>query len=91
MGSNTGSVFTIGKSNLDIDVKLAGITIRGGSSKYGAGVNNFGRLTVEGSSITGNNANKGGGGIYNENGVVTINDCNISGNGAAGSSATKVQ
>jgi hypothetical protein len=34
------------------------------------------------SNITGNNAIKGGGGIYYENGIVTINDCSITGTSA---------
>jgi len=60
-GDKRGSVFSIGKTNPDIDVKLSGVTIRGGSSSDGGGINNSGRLTVEDSTITGNTAEFGGG------------------------------
>lgn len=80
-GDENGSVFTIGGNNSDIDVKLTGITIQGGSSEIGGGINNYGRLVIEDSIITGNVAEFGGG-IFNHNGTstVTINRVNIIGN-----------
>lgn len=81
-GNNNGPVFTIGKTNPNIDVRISGMVIRGGSSRLGGGINNSGRLTVEDSRITGNDAINGGGGIYNEDGIVTVSDSSITGNSA---------
>ena len=64
-GDKKGSVSTIGKTNPDIDVKLSDITIQGGSSQCGGGINNSGRLVIEDSTIRGNTAEFGGG-IYIE-------------------------
>gem|GEM_PF-1336565 len=64
-GGRQGSVFTIGKTNPDIDVGLCLIGIRGGSSEYGGSINNFGRLTLDDILITGNTASNSGGGIFN--------------------------
>jgi hypothetical protein len=80
-GDGKGSVFTIGKANPNIDVKLSGMIIRGGKNDIGGGINNFGRLTVEDSTVTGNTAEFGGG-IFNHNGTstLTIARVNITGN-----------
>ena len=80
-GDGRGSVFTIGKANPNIDVKLSGMIIRGGKNDIVGGINNFGRLVVEDSTITGNNAEFGGG-IFNHNGTstVTIDNVDIAGN-----------
>jgi predicted outer membrane repeat protein len=81
-GDKKGSVFTIGKSNPDIDVKLSGMTIQGGAGKFGGGINNSGRLIVDDTTISGNTAEFGGG-IYIEKDTIaraTINNVNIVGN-----------
>ena len=83
-GDKKGSVFTIVKTNPNIDVKLSGMTIRGGKSEIGGGINNYGRLIVENSAITGNTAEFDGG-TSNHNGTstVTIANVDITGNSAA--------
>jgi hypothetical protein len=86
-GGNTGPVFTIGKTNPDIDVKLSGMTIRGGSSERGAGISNYGRLTVEDSTITGNTAEFGAG-IYNfKTGKLVLVHADVMGNKATSDGA----
>lgn len=71
-GGNTSSVFTVGKTNSGTSVKLTGITIHGGSSEYGAGINNFGRLIMGDTTITENIASNSGGGVYNHDGTVDM-------------------
>jgi hypothetical protein len=83
-GDNKGTVFAIGKTNPDIDVRLSGMTIRGGSGKYGGGINNSARLVVEDSTITGNSADSGAG-IFNfkDTAKLTVNRVDIKGNHAS--------
>ena len=57
-------------NNPSVDVGLYQIAIRGGSSEYGGGINNFGRLTLETILITGNTASNSGGGIFNHGSTV---------------------
>jgi hypothetical protein len=53
-----------------IGVQLAGITIQGGSSRYGS-INNSGRLTIEDANIFKNSAEFGGGDdIYPHKGLI---------------------
>jgi hypothetical protein len=80
-GNQQGSVFTIGKPDLNVDVELSTFTIRGGSSDFGGGINNFGRLTLEDILITGNTASNSGGGIFNH-GSTTCTSVKISDNSA---------
>ena len=107
-GNKAGSVFAIGKLNRNIDVVLSGMTIQGGTgtiiggNKYnlcGGGILNYGRLTVTGSTISGNvipvnvfpeTPNEWrlywggyGGGIYNA-GTLTVTGSTISKNEANG-------
>jgi len=69
------SVFTINSGTVTLD----GLTITGGASVLGGGIQNSGTLTVTNSTITGNNADINGGGIENE-GTATITSSTISGN-----------
>ncbi len=91
-GNKTGSVFTVGKNNPNIDVTLANMAITGGSgslikTKYGTtgicggGVLNLGKMTVTDSIIQGNTAQFLGGGIYNV-GTLNVLGSTISGNTA---------
>jgi hypothetical protein len=64
-GDHRGPVFTIGKTNSDVDVEVYTITIRGGSSENGGGINNFGRLTLFDVAITRCTASNSGGGVFN--------------------------
>ena len=91
-GQAAGSVIAISSP---AQVTLANITVRNGLASFGAGIYNEGRLTINSSTVTGNNANvRGnrvisccsyGGGIYNgTNGTLTINNSTISANRAGG-------
>lgn len=82
-GDKNGSVFTIGKSDPSVDVKLAHMVIRGGSSENGGGITNSGRLTIEDLIITVNEATGSGGGVYNKDGTMVMNSGYIRGNKAA--------
>jgi hypothetical protein len=91
-GQAAGSVIGISSP---AQVTLSNITVRNGHASLGAGLYNEGRLTINSSTITGNNANffgnrvilccAYGGGIYNgTNGTLTINNSTISANTAGG-------
>jgi hypothetical protein len=61
-------------------VTLSKLTIQnGGRYPNGGGIYNLGTLTIENSTIRGNQSGVGGG-ILNDSGTVTINDSTISGN-----------
>jgi len=90
-GQAAGSVIGISSP---AQVTLSNITVRNGHASFGAGIYNEGRLTINSSTVTGNNANffgsiisccAYGGGIYNgTNGTLTINNSTISANTAGG-------
>ena len=91
-GNQTGSVFTIGKDNPNVDVDLSGMTIQGGTGtqierfypgnvlKCGGGILNYGTMKLEDSTISGNTAYEGGG-IYN-NGTMNLKGGSITENTA---------
>jgi hypothetical protein len=83
-GDDSGSVISIiGSPDLNINVRLSNMLINNGLSTLGGGIYNFGStLTVDGCSITGNDATQSGGGIYNS-GALTVKNSNIKGNTAA--------
>jgi hypothetical protein len=64
-GGRQGSVFAVGKSDPNIDVRLSAITIIGGSGEDGGGISNFGRLTLDEIVISRNTASNSGGGLFN--------------------------
>ena len=68
-----GSVLPIGKTNSNIDVTLAHMVIQKGLSENGGGINNFGRLTLEDTIITRNEATGSGGGVSNKEGTMVMN------------------
>jgi hypothetical protein len=80
-GDNKESVFTIGKTDSNIDVKLTGMTIQGGQNIFGGGIYNSGRLAVKDSTIT-KNAAEMGGGVYGSAGILTLDNCQITQNEA---------
>lgn len=80
-GQLKGAVFTIGQNKANIDVSLSGMTIKNGKSTYGAGIQDYGRLTITDCAISGNTATFGGG-IYANQGTVTLNRDTITGNKA---------
>ena len=77
-GNNVTGVFYISSS---APVTIDGLTIRDGSTDYGAAIYNFSPLTIINSTISGNTASSGGGGIYN-GGALTIANSTISDNSA---------
>ena len=72
-GDKKGSVLPIGKTNSNIDVTLAHMVIQKGLSENGGGINNFGRLTLEDTIITRNEATGSGGGVSNKDGTMVMN------------------
>src|SRR5262249_38084442 len=52
------------------------------SATYGGGIFNYGTLTVSGSTLSGNSASQGGGGIYCASATATVTGCTLSGNSA---------
>ena len=60
---------------------LSGLTIANGSGSYGAGVNNFGTLAIERSTLTANVATTNGGALQNL-GSLIVSNSTVSGNSA---------
>jgi len=80
-GNNASRVFYISS---DVDVTISGLTIVNGDATWSGGIYNWGTLTLNSSTVSGNNAFYGDGGIYNQNkGTLTLNNSTISGNTAA--------
>ncbi len=73
-GNNLSRVFFVSGANLT----LSGLTISGGNSNNGGGINNGGTLTVINSTISGNSSNDGGG--ISSGGAMTVTNSTISGN-----------
>ncbi|MDP1552578.1 MAG: hypothetical protein Q8M06_06165, partial [Methanobacteriaceae archaeon] len=78
-GTGTNWIFHV---NPGITFKLNNLTITNANRDYGAGIYNSGNFTVSGSTISGNTALEGGGGIYNYVCYVTVSGSTISGNTA---------
>ena len=78
-------VFNVATNNT---VVMNSLTITKGGSAYGAGIANFGTVTMTQCILTGNvainfNPDGYGGGIYNA-GTMMLNQCTLTGNGASG-------
>ncbi|MEM9539142.1 MAG: DUF4347 domain-containing protein [Cyanobacteria bacterium P01_E01_bin.42] len=86
-GSATSTVFTISNAGGSANVTFKNLTIQNGNiGGSGGGIlnpSNGATLTVENSTVTGNTAGTGGG-IYSQNGDVTLINSTISGNVATG-------
>ena len=82
-GGGKGTVVTI--PNTGTSVTLSRMTIRNGRAQAGAGVYNFGTLTIASATISGNTwlGSYRGGGIYN-GGTLTIYNSTVSENLASG-------
>jgi predicted outer membrane repeat protein len=89
-GNNLDRVFVVGQiwsRNLGLVVAINGLTIAGGSQAYGAGLLNFGALTLTNSTFANNTAgSNGGGGVYNV-GALTLISCTFTGNTVSSSAA----
>jgi predicted outer membrane repeat protein len=89
-GGGTDRVFIVGQiwsRNLGLAVSINGLTIAGGKQQYGAGLLNFGTLTVSNTTFANNTAGaNGGGGLYNV-GAMTLNTCTFTGNSVTASAA----
>ena len=85
-GSGGGTTLTIG---FNVSAVISGMTITGGMSSQGGGINNNGSLQVLDSNVSGNAVNGSyayGGGIYN-NGTMAIIDSTIANNTASDTNA----
>jgi len=84
-GSAVDSVFVISPT---VVATLADMTITNGQATDGGGIYNEGTLTLNRSTVSGNEATGDfydyGGGILNDEGTVTLNDSTVSGNDAIG-------
>ena len=77
-GDNASRVFDVAKGKR---VALSGLTISHGAAGEGAGIQNYGTLTVSGSVLSGNVAAQDGGGICNQStGTLTVSNSTLSGN-----------
>ncbi len=78
-GQNSVRLFTI---HPGAPVQIDGLTMMNGSAYSGGAIENSGTLTVENSTLVGNQATNGGGAITNY-GQLTVRNSTISGNSAA--------
>ena len=68
-----------------VSANLNGLIITAGQADNGGGIASFGNLTMNGCSISNNNAVEVGGGLFvNSTGSITLTDCTISGNRSQG-------
>lgn len=83
-GNQASRVFTVTKN---VTASLSGLTITGGAeSGYGAGMANYGTVSLTNCTVSGNSAVGGstvgsGGGLYNS-GTASLTTCTITGNSA---------
>jgi len=84
-GNKASRVFEVAKGTKR--VTLSGLTISNGAAPDvgrnvgGGGIQNYGTLTVSGSTLSGNVAAQDGGGIYNQStGTLTVSNSTLSGN-----------
>jgi PKD repeat protein len=81
---NGNGAVTVFNVNSNITVFLNSLTITGGhTASYvgGAGIINYGTMTLNNCTLSGNYADWYGGGIYSS-GTLTLNQCTLSGNSA---------
>jgi CSLREA domain-containing protein len=80
---DTGGAYRIFTVAGGSTVVLDGLTIANGYADFGGGIANFGTLTISTSILSNNQADDGGGGIYNFIfATLTVSNCTLSGNSA---------
>lgn len=85
VSGNSGSrVFYLYNGSALLDVTISGLTLTFGDAGIGGGILNFENLTLDGVTVTGNNATGQGGGVWSSGGALTLVDSTISGNTATG-------
>jgi hypothetical protein len=83
-GHNASRVFEVAKGTSQVTV--SGLTISNGLATNGAGIENYGVLTVSNSTLSGNSASVGGAGIYNHSvGTLTVSNSTLTRNTASNS------
>ena len=88
-GGGTYTVIAI--SNSGAQVTLSKLTIRHGTSQFGGGIHNSGKLTINNSILSGNKSSNSctnlcpssGGGIFNNGGTLAINNSTLTENTAS--------
>src|SRR5206468_5498880 len=83
-GAPNFRIFAVNSSG---DLTLQETTVSGGGEASGGGVFNFGTVTIQNSTLSGNTTSisGSGGGVFNSGGTVTIQDSTLSGNTAGDS------
>jgi len=83
-GAPNFRIFAVNSSG---DLTLQETTVSGGGEASGGGVFNFGTVTIQNSTLSGNTTSisGSGGGVFNSGGTVTIQDSTLSGNRAGDS------
>ncbi len=72
-GNGSSRIFSVTSTG---DLTLSDMSLSGGSAPFGAGILNQGVLSLTRCTISNNHTTAGvGGGLYNDNGAVTIHDC----------------
>jgi hypothetical protein len=79
IGESPFRILTVGAAGT---LTLQRLTLRGGGSGIGAGINNSGTLTLIDCILTHNFAVFAGGGLFNDGGTVTITHTTFDGNGS---------
>jgi CSLREA domain-containing protein len=78
-GNHASRVFQVDRGTT---ASLSGLTIIGGQADYGGGIDNWGTVTINGSTLSDNSASFDGGGIRNRGTVTISSSSKLSGNSA---------
>jgi predicted outer membrane repeat protein len=78
-GGGLSRVFQV---DTGVSAAFSGLTITGGTSSSGGGVQNLGTLMLTNCTVSGNSASGGGGGL-SSSGTLTLTNCTVSGNSAS--------
>lgn len=78
-GGGTSNQFSVLRVAQSVSATISDMTISGGVSNVGGGIDNEGQLDLRSCVISGNSGTSDAGGIYN-NGTMTLENCTVSGN-----------